>query len=287
MPAQLNTTIDPNSRLALYVQVMQAIQDSIANGLISSGEQLPGEPELCHMFGVSRTVIRQALRELEYDGVIIRKKGKGTFVAFPKLKESLAAELTGFYQDMKAKGHAPISSILKHEVEPASRKVATYLQVEEGAPVIRIDRLRFVEDEPIVLVSTYLPYALFPKLVNVNLSQRSLYEYLAEEYNVVIARGHRFLEAVTANELESHLLQVPRGAPLMLLDSVSYLADGTPIEYYHALHRGDRSRFEVELIRLANDHKGLHEALSDALRTPAGENHVGLPEGATRQVAAV
>jgi len=249
---------------------MQAIQDSVADGSISPGEQLPGEPELCQMFGVSRTVIRQALRELEYDGVIVRKKGKGTFIAYPKLKESLAAELTGFYQDMEAKGHAPFSKILKQEIEPASRKVAAYLQFEAGTPVIRIDRLRFVQEEPIVLVSSYLPYALFPELVNVNLSRRSLYEYLAEEYGIVISRGHRFLEAVTANELESQLLQVPKGAPLMLLDSISYLADNTPIEYYHALHRGDRSRFEVELIRLAGDQKDLHEVLYDALKVPSG-----------------
>jgi len=75
---------------------------------------------------------------------------------------------------------------------------------------------------------------------------------------------------VTANELESQLLQVPKGAPLMLLDSISYLADNTPIEYYHALHRGDRSRFEVELIRLAGDQKDLHEVLYDALKVPSG-----------------
>jgi len=115
---------------------------------------------------------------------------------------------------------------------------------------VEIDRLRFVQDEPTVLVSSYLPHARCPGLVEADLSRRSLYALLAEEYGIQIARGRRVLEAVPANEVEAELLQVKKGAPLILLDSVGYLADGAPIEYFHALHRGDRSRFEVELIRL-------------------------------------
>ena len=73
---------------------------------------------------------------------------------------------------------------------------------------------------------------------------------MEQHLGLVITRGHRTLEAVPANQREAELLQVDMGAPLMLLDSVSYLDDGTPIEYYHALHRGDRSRFEAELVRV-------------------------------------
>lgn len=262
----LNTKIDQTSHLPFYIQVMQAIQNSVADGYIGPGDQLPGEPELCRMFDVSRTVIRQALRELEYDGLVVRKKGKGTFIAEPKIRESLAAELTGFYQDMEAKGHPPTSEILKQEVVPASRKVAAYLGVQTDTPVIQIDRLRFVLEEPIVLVSTYLPFELCPKLVDIDLTQRSLYAFLKMEYQIEIVRGHRFLEAVNARESEAHLLKVPIGAALVLLDSVSYLANGVPIEYYHALHRGDRSRFEVELIRLGGDHNAIHEVLDDVMR---------------------
>ena len=108
----------------------------------------------------------------------------------------------------------------------------------------------FINDEPIQLVTTYLPYDMCPKLADVDLTNRSLYEYLEKECNIVITRGKRFIEAVIANESEAAILGIERGAPLLLLDSVSYSQDGQPIEYYHALHRGDRSRFEVELVRL-------------------------------------
>jgi GntR family transcriptional regulator len=138
--------------------------------------------------------------------------------------------------------------------------VAAHLGLEPGTSVIVIERLRFVQGEPIVLVTTYLPYALCPKVLDEDLSRQSLYALLEQEYGLVIARGRRTLEAVPANEYEAPLLQVEKGAPLVLLDSVSYLDDGTPIEYYHALHRGDRSRFEVELIRI-REQGGVREIL--------------------------
>ncbi|UCG24237.1 MAG: UTRA domain-containing protein, partial [Chloroflexota bacterium] len=123
-------------------------------------------------------------------------------------------------------------------------------------------RLRYVQDEPIVFVSTYLPHALCPKLLVADFTEQSLYQFLEQEYGMVIARGSRVLEAGLANQYEAELLGVKSGAPLIILDSISYLADGTPIEFYHALHRGDRSRFEVELIRL-RDRSGTQVSVSE------------------------
>ena len=247
----LNTHINRDSYIPLYIQVIDSLTEFIEGNFLSPGYQLPGEAELCRSFDVSRTVIRQALKELEYKGMIYRNKGRGTFVAKPKIHESLFQELTGFYQDMEAKGHQPQSKVLKQEKVPATKKVAAYLEIEVGSPVIEIERLRFLEKEPIVLVTTYFPYPLLPELLDVDLSNRSLYAYLEEEHNIQISRGKRYLEAVPANQLEAELLKVDLGSPLILLDSISYMNDDRPLEYYHALHRGDRSRFEVDLIRVS------------------------------------
>lgn len=247
----INVSIDRHSYIPLYVQVKDALREAIDHGRAMPGEQLPGEPELCRMFDVSRTVIRQSLREMELEGLITRQKGKGTFVAEPKLREGLFEELTGFYEDMARKGFPPVSKVLAQEVIPASRSIAGFLRLREGDPVVHVSRLRFVDSEPIVLVSTYLPEARCPDLVSVDLTTQSLYTYLEQAHSLTIARGRRTLEAVPASKYEADLLQIKKGAPLILLDSISYLADGTPIEYYHALHRGDRSRFEVELLRVS------------------------------------
>ena len=228
---------------------------------------IPGEPELCRLFGVSRTVVRQALKELTYEGLIVREKGKGTFVAEPKIGESLVQELTGFYQDMVDRGLKPLTKVLRQEVVPASRKVAEYLRAQPEVPVIQIDRLRFVQDEPIVLVTTYLPRAMCAQLLQADLSQQSLYAFLESQCGIKIAFGRRTIEAVPASEYEARLLEVDKGAPLLMLDSVSYLEDGTPIEYFHALHRGDRSRFEVELLRVreGSDTKQALQEIPDVL----------------------
>ena len=250
LKSSLSTAIDHDSPIPYYVQVKEALQKHIENGDWRPGDQLPGEMEFCQMFDVSRTVIRQALSEMEYEGAIIKRKGKGTFVAEPKIVEGLFQKLTGFYQDMVERGLTPFTRVLKQEVAPANSKVAAYLGLEPETEVIQIHRLRFVEGVPIILDTTYLPYALCPEILHADLSTRSLYSLLENQYGFVIARGRRTLEAVAANEYEAALLQVEEGDPLMLLDSVSYLEDGTPIEYFHGLHRSDRSRFEVELIRV-------------------------------------
>ena len=245
-----NIEIARDSYIPLYIQVRDAVTEYIEGNKMGPGTQLPGEAELCRVFDVSRTVVRQALQDLEYKGMIYRTKGKGTFVGQPKIHEGLFQELTGFYQDMEARGHEPVSEVLCQKKVQAGNKVGEYLQIEPEAPVIQIDRLRFVNGEPIVLVSTYLPYNVCPDLLEVDLANRSLYAYLEEEHGIQIARGKRYLEAVGAGQESAEMLRVPKGAPLIRLESVSYLADGTPLEYYRAFHRGDRSRFETELIRV-------------------------------------
>ena len=117
----LNPAVDRDSPIPYYIQVKKALQEHIDHGDRRPGDQLPGEPELCRMFDVSRTVIRQALRELEYEGLIVRQKGRGTFIAEPKIGESLVQQLTGFYQDMVQRGHTPVTQILKQQVVPAAQ----------------------------------------------------------------------------------------------------------------------------------------------------------------------
>lgn len=241
----IDYSIDRTSYIPLYVQVVDALNQTISTAKI--GDQLPGETELCKIFDVSRTVIRQALSTLEKDGLIIKKKGIGTFVAQPKLQQSWFQKLTGFHQNYEAQGYHTYSQVLQQELMPAPSQLAEKLHMETGDDLIAIKRLRFVDDEPIAIVTAHIPYEMFPKLLHTDLTQQSLYNYLEAEYNIKIARGHRTFEAVLADDTEAELLSIDEGSALLLLDSVSYLADGTPFEHYKAVHRGDRSRFELEV----------------------------------------
>jgi GntR family transcriptional regulator len=242
-------SVDRTSPVPLHVQLKQTLKDHILGGKWREGDLVPGEPELCRTFGVSRTTVRQALTELAREGLVVRERGRGTFVAPRKLAASAVQRLSGFYEDMIALGFPPVSQVLKQQVGPAGDQTAIRLGLEPGAPVIEIERLRFAGEEPVVLTTTYLPAELCPGLLEADLTRRSLYEFLEAECGLTLARGQRTIEAVAADARQARLLQVRKGAPLILLQSVSYLEDGRPIEYYFAYHRGDRSRFEVELVR--------------------------------------
>lgn len=262
----MSHSIDFNSHIPYYAQLIDLIKEQIDQHVWKPGDRIPGEPELCKEYGISRTVVRQALLELEQDGLIVRRKGKGTFVAFPKIGESLAQKLTGFYQDMLERGIQPVTQVLKQELVPANPKIAEFLQIDPGSEVIEVRRLRFVNEEPIQLVYSYLPCALCPKLAEVDLTNRSLYGFLESECGLFISHGRRFIEAMLAPEAEARLLRVERGAPLIMLESIAYLEDGRPVEYYKAFHRGDRSRFEIELVRVKEQSK-----LAEKLGSSAGE----------------
>jgi GntR family transcriptional regulator len=241
--------IDFQSQIPYYVQVKDVLRSRIRDGVWKSGDRLPSEAELCDLFSVSRTVIRQALQDLIHEGLIKRRKGKGSFVASSKISEQLAQKLTGFYHDMIEQGLQPVTQVLEQRVIASSTEIADWLGIAPGTEVIEIVRLRSVQGVPIVLVTTYLPQALCPNLAHEDVSNQSLYTVLESRYGLYIARGRRTIQAVLADGQEARLLEVNKGAPLFRLDSISYLSDGTPIEYYFAYHRGDRSQFEVELIR--------------------------------------
>lgn len=240
--------IDFDSPIPYYIQLMEIMREKINQKEWQEGDQVPGEKQLCEIYGVSRTVIRQALRELELEGSVTRRRGKGTFISLPKINEGLVQKLTGFYQDMVERGHVPVSQVLHQEVVPASEEIAQFLNIPVKTDVIDIKRLRFIDDEPLQLVTTYIPYALCPALATVDLTNRSLYAYL-ESCGIFLSHGIRYIGAVQATKSEAQLLNIEYGDPLLLLDSVTYDKNDKPIEYYHAVHRGDRTRFEVELIR--------------------------------------
>jgi len=148
-----------------------------------------------------------------------------------------------------------VTQVLKMVISPADPAVASYLDRDPGTPVVEIERLRFVRGEPIVYVVTYVVSELCPGLIQEDLTRQSLYRVLEQRYGLMIERGRRTIEAVVASEHEATLLQIQKGDPLILLNSVGYLKGRRPVEYYRALHRGDRTRFEVDLVRIREGEK--------------------------------
>jgi len=240
--------IDKNSPIPYYYQLEQSLREKVENGQWKPGDNLPSEAELCSTFKVSRTVVRQALNKLCQDGVVYKEKGRGTFVAKPKLQEKFIQRTYGFYQEMKEKGLEVESKVLEHELVESPTGIRALLKLTEGQKVVKTSRLRSVNKELIMFTTTYVRSDLCPGLEKEDLTNRSLYQLLWDKYGLKISYGHRTLGAVAASKYEADMLKVPRRSPLIYLESVSYLEDGTPIEYFEAWHRGDKCKFAIELI---------------------------------------
>jgi GntR family transcriptional regulator len=242
--------------MPLYHQLKQLIVADIADNSRQPGDRLPGDHALCSMYDVSRTVVRQALSELEVEGVITRDKGRGTFVAPTPASEGLIASLTGLYEDVATRGLELHSEVRHIGVAPADDSQAAALQVAVGDPVVHIERLRFVAGEPWVFAVNDVPYWAAPGLEREDLTDRSLYQVLEEGYGVRLVRGRRLVEASQAGARLARLLGIRRSDPLLVLRSVSVGEDARPVESFVAFHRGDRSRFEVEVRREESHRRG-------------------------------
>ncbi len=248
---KLNTSfaIDKDSRIPYYYQLKQYIIKEIESGRWVPGQQVLPEIKVCEMFDISRTVIRQAYQELVNEGYLIKKKAKGTFIAEPKISENLVQSLRGFFEDMTSRGYKVKNDVLVQEKIKPSKKVAENLGLDMDEEVITIVRVRKINDEPIVYDRTYLPFKFCPELVNEDLSSKSLYSFLEGKYNLKIDTGKRFIEATLAKEEEARLLNIKKGSPLILIESINYLKNNVPIEYYVALHRADRIKLVTHLKR--------------------------------------
>jgi len=237
---------DANRLAPKYHRVKAEMLARIADGIWSPGMAISPELDLCEEFGVSRITVRRAIGDLIHDGKLQAVQGKGTFVTRPKLQERFVQRASGFYEDMERRGIQPQTVILRQDTIPAPADVASWLGRPAGERVHIVVRTRAVQDETILVSTTYIPEMLCPDLMRHDLAAGSLYRLLRQDYGLKIARGERNLEAVAAGFWEARILDVPLASPLLRLDSVAYRADGQAFEYSQALHRGDRARIAVE-----------------------------------------
>jgi GntR family transcriptional regulator len=248
-------TIDRSSAIPFYHQLKVVLRSQIESGELKPGDPLLGELRLCELYDVSRTVVRQALVELEFEGLVDRQKGRGTFVTAPKTAQGLVQTLSGLYEDLASRGLHLRSVVRRLERVRAEPTVAAAMQIPEGARVVLLERLRLIEDEPWVLALTYLPSETLPTLRQADLENGSLYSVM-DGMGIRPTQGRRTVEAREAGKTVAELLGLRRTSPVLLLTSLGIIRTGRPVEYFEAFHRGDRSRFEVDLVRAAATRRG-------------------------------
>jgi GntR family transcriptional regulator len=241
--------IDRSSPVPYYYQLRQILEAQVSGGALQVDDRLPSESALCDEFEVSRTVVRQALADLENEGLIRRVKGKGSFIAAPKTSESLVQSLTSLHEDVQARGQRLRSRILRLEAEPVSAHVATLLDLAPSDRIILLERLRLVNGLPWVVTTNHLPYDLCSRILDLDMRDRSLYETLEDDLGIPLDHGWRSVDAALAGNTIGRHLGIGADAPVLRLTGVTFDTTGRPVEYFVSAHRGDSSRFQVDVNR--------------------------------------
>jgi GntR family transcriptional regulator len=236
--------LNQSDHVPLYFQIKNVIAEQIREGKLASGELLPSEYALMQMFNVSRATIRQALGELEMEGLIERKQGVGTFVKSKKIEPEII-KLTSFSEDMRSRGLKPGSKTLEVENILPDAQIMNYLGLSAKVPVWCVRRLRFANDEPIGLQYLYIPPWLEvdpEELINL----QSYYDLLSRK-GIKLAHATELLIARNATKREAELLNIKTGRPLLVADRVTYDARNVCVEYVQFIYRADRYQYRLTL----------------------------------------
>ncbi|MBS0367684.1 MAG: GntR family transcriptional regulator [Proteobacteria bacterium] len=248
------SALNPRTPLAppvpLYEQVRESVRGDILNGTLQHHARIPSEKELMTLFGVSRITVRQALGDLERDGMIFRIPGKGSYVAKPEEKATQElARLQGFAEAMAEQGYSARNRVVGLANLPADAHIAERLRIPVGAPVTEIRRVRYLDDKPISFDITYVREELGRSLAREDLAGRDLFLILEKDYGLPLGHADQSIQALIADDTLAAYLDVQTGSPVLHIERLAFTRDGTPIEFDYVYYRGDAFRYRLRIDR--------------------------------------
>lgn len=241
----------PLSPVPLYSQLKEILRTRILDGTYPPLSRMPSEAELGKAFEVSRITVRQALGDLQKEGLIFKIHGKGTFVAKPKAFQNVST-LQGLGESMTQRGYEVINRLRSFKSVPASAQVAARLQVAEGENVVQIKRARLVNRELVSLEITWLPEAIGKRLEKADLVSRDIFLILENDCALPLGHADVAIDAILADAELARALEVEEGSPVMRIERLTHTADGAPLDYEHLYYRGDAFQYRLRIDR----HKG-------------------------------
>lgn len=235
-----------NKPIPLYYQLKEIIKKQIESKELKPRDCLPSEREFSEKYGISRMTVRQAITELVNEGLLYRQQGKGTYVADPKIEQGLM-QLTSFTEDMLRRGLQPSAKLISVQERLADEKAANALQLGEGEQIILIKRLRLADGEPMALETAHLASASFSAILDEDLENRSLYQFLEQRFHLQLNKATQIIEPGIARPEVAKLLHIRPGDPILILERTTFDQFDQPVEFVTSLYRGDRYKFYVEL----------------------------------------
>jgi GntR family transcriptional regulator len=232
----------------LYAQIKDTLRARILDGTYAPHSQMPSEHALCAMFDVSRITVRQALGDLQKEGLVFRLHGKGTFVSKPKAFQNVTS-LQGFAEAMSSMGYEIVNQLRSCRMVKADRHVAQKLNLPEGAGVTEIHRVRLLNREPVSLELTWVPEALGKRLANADLAARDIFLILENDCGVPLGHADVSIDAMLADDEIASALRVQEGSPVLRIERTTHDAHGTPIDYEYLYFRGDAFQYRLRVDR--------------------------------------
>lgn len=236
-----------------YKDIAEDIRSAIKNGKYNINEQLPLEKEMCSKYGVSRITIKKAVDELVNQGLVIKRRGSGTFVKDIDSNDvsdisdiSASGQFDGFTSSFA--GKKIVSKIIEFQVINPTEEVANKLKIDIDEFVYYICRARYADNEPYVVEYTYMPINVIKGLKR-DILEKSIYDYIEKELKLKIKSAHRTVRAILPNEIEEKYLEVDKNFPILEVDQIAFLDNGQPFEYSKSHHRGDKSEFKSVSVR--------------------------------------
>jgi GntR family transcriptional regulator len=227
----------------LYLQLAKAIAQAIQEGRYQPDEALPSERLLAETLNVSRVTARSAIDQLVEQGLIIRKRGSGNYIA-PRIEQPLS-HLSSFSEELRKRGYTPSSRWLERTISVAMIDEQLTLGLSPGARVARLERLRLADDVVMAYEVSVIPLTILPDPMAVD---SSLYEYLARSHQAPV-RALQHIRALNAQPRLAEQLGVPDRQAVLFITRIGYLANNLPVELTHSYCRSDYYDFVAEMRR--------------------------------------
>jgi GntR family transcriptional regulator len=232
--------------LPAYKRIQNVILKRMESGALKTGDAIDSERQLAKVHQVSLMTARHALAGLEREGMVVRRRGAGTFVAPPKIHFN---KLMSFTEQMAARNLPARSKILSFTVTEEESEVAARLALPAGSRLIRLERVREGAGEPFALETCYLSEEEFPRLRHTALERGSLFSILEGEYRLELAQSDEEIDATNADARTARLLAIGKGQPLLRIRQVIYSTKGRATIYVRGFYRSDRRNLLIRRFR--------------------------------------
>jgi GntR family transcriptional regulator len=246
--AALNLNLDSSSFVPYYQQIVDQVRTLIKKNKLKAGETFCSEGEMAQALAISKMPVRQAFQKLRSEGLLIIAKGKRPVIGSGRVPWNFQ-QLRGFSEEMKRRGLVPSARMLSLDIEEPELEVAQALKLTPGERIYKLKRLRFVNGEPVALVTSYLPARIFAGIDRHDLEKQSLYQVFEQVYRRKLHWAEEAIGAMNAGDEEAKILGASLGSPLLLIKETAYDDQDVAIEFSVSMLRGDRYTATVISVR--------------------------------------